>query len=118
MTVYTIQKCPHCGKPIRKRSEEQNAGLHAAISDIAHQLDWPRGSRNMLDVEGWKRLLVAAWERTEGRPAELYPAIDGMGMDMVVRHTSRMSKEQLSSLFDFVVAWGTENGVKWTKEAA
>ena len=68
----------------------------------------------MLDVEGWKRLLVAAWERSEGRQAEIYPAIDGHGIDIVIRHTSKMSKEQLSSLMDFVIATGTQWGVKWS----
>ena len=116
--VYTIEKCPKCAAVLRKRSYEQNSGLHAAIQDIANQLDWPRKSGQMLDVEGWKRLLVAAWERSEGRPAEIYPALDGHGFDVVVRHTSRMSKEQLSELFDFVIAWGTEQGVIWTREAA
>ena len=118
MTVYTIQKCPHCGLSIRQRSQEQNSGLHAAITDISRQLCWPLNSGNRLDVEGWKRLLVAAWERSEGRPPEIYPALDGHGFDIVVRHTSKMSKEQLSDLFDFVLAWGTEQGVKFTKEAA
>ena len=72
----------------------------------------------MLDTEAWKRLLVYAWERSEGRSAEIYPALDGAGFDVVVRHTHKMSKEQLSDLADFVVAWGTEQGVIFSKEAA
>lgn len=113
-TVYRVEKCPHCGKSIRQRSAEQNAGLHAAIQDIASQVDWPRGTGRYLDTEAWKRLLAYAWERSEGRSAEIYPAIDGHGFDVVVRHTSRMSKEQLSDLFDFVLAQGAEWGVKWS----
>lgn len=114
-TVYRIEKCPHCGKTLRQRSTEQNAGLHAALLDISNQIDWPRGTRLMRDVETWKRLFVMAWERTEGRAAEMYPAIDGAGFDLITRHTHRMSKEQLSELFDFVVAQGSEWGVKWSK---
>lgn len=118
LTVYRIERCPHCGKNIRQRTAEQNDGLHAAIDDVARQIDWPRGSGVSLDKEAWKRLLVAAWERTEGRNAEIYPAIDGHGFDVVVRRTSKMSKEQLSELYDFVLAQGSEWGVKWSKEAA
>ena len=114
-TIYRIEKCPHCGKNLRQRSSEQNSGLHAALQDIADQIDWPRKSGNYIDVEAWKRLMTAAWERSEGRSAEIFPAIDGQGFDVVVRHTHRMSKEQLSELFDFVVAQGTQWGVKWSK---
>lgn len=117
--IYAIDKCPHCGLPIRKRSSEQNRGLHSAIGQIAEQLDWPRGSGIKRDAEYfWKPMLKFAFLRSEGVSAEMHPALDGKGMDVISPHTSRMSKEQLSEIFDFVVAWGTENGVKWTKEAA
>ena len=119
MTVYTIEKCPHCGKPIRKRSIEQNNGLHAAFDDIAEQLDWPRGSGIKRDAEHfWKPMLKFAFLRAQGESAEIYPSLDGKGMDVISPHTSRMSKEQLSEIFDYVIWWGTEQGVKFTKEAA
>lgn len=118
MTVISIDRCPKCGAVLRQRSHEQNSLLHATLGDIAKQVDWPRGSGQKLDAEAWKRLFTYAWERSEGRNLEIYPSIDNHGFDVVVRHTHRMSKEQLSSLCEYVIAQGAEWGVVWSKEAA
>lgn len=118
MTVVTLDRCPKCAAVLRQRTHEQNALLHATLGDIAAQVDWPRGSGQKLDIEAWKRLFTYAWERSEGRSVEIYPALDGHGMDIVVRHTHRMSKEQLSSLCEYVIAQGVEWGVRWSREAA
>lgn len=93
------------------RTLEQNAALHAAIADIAGQVKW-HGER--MDVEDWKRLLTAAWARAEREPVKLVPALDGQGFDVLYRRTSRMSKRELSSLLDYLHAWGAEQGVKWS----
>ena len=115
-TVYRIERCPHCNKNIRQRSAEQNNKLHAALQDVANQLNWPRDSQHKLDVETWKRLFTAAWWRSEGKSAEMYPAIDEQGFDVITRHTSRMSKEDLSSLLEYIISMGTEWGVIWSDE--
>jgi hypothetical protein len=108
-TVYRVDKCPHCGKSIRQRSGEANAKLHALLHDIASQKQW---AGQWLDVEAWKRLMVAAWERSEGRSVEIYPAIDGKGMDFVYRHTARMNHREMADLIDFATAWAIENNVQ------
>ncbi len=74
VTVYRIDKCPHCGKSIRHRSTEQNAKLPAVLQDIASQKQW---AGQWLDVEDWKRLITAAWERASGRQARIFPSLDG-----------------------------------------
>jgi uncharacterized protein (UPF0335 family) len=94
---------------LRERTTEQNAALHATISDIAEQKQW--AGKN-LDVHAWKRLLTAAYERTQGRAAEVYPALDGAGFDVVYSRTSRMSKKELSEFMEYVTAWAIDNGVK------
>ena len=108
-TVYRVEKCPHCGKTIRQRSSEANSKFHAVLHDIATQKQW---AGQWLDVEAWKRLMVAAWERSEGRSLEIYPALDGKGMDFVWRQTSRLSKEQMSELTEFAIAFAVEHGIK------
>jgi hypothetical protein len=110
-----IDRCPHCAGVLRERSIEQNAKLHAVLQDIATQKQW---SGKWLDVEAWKRLIVAAWERAEGRAAEFYPAIDGAGFDVVYRRTSRMNKNEMVELIEYATAWATENGVVLREEKA
>ena len=104
-----IDRCPHCNGTLRERSIEQNSKLHALLHDISTQKQW---SGQWLDIEAWKRLIVAAWERAEGRQAEFYPAIDGVGFDVVYRRTSRMNKQEMIDLIEFATAWAVQNGVK------
>lgn len=96
---------------IRPRTVDQSNALHAICGDLSRQRDWPRGSGEMLDTEAWKRLLISAWERAHGRPAAMYPALDGAGFDVVYRRSSRLAKSEFSELLEFACAWAVENGV-------
>jgi len=103
-----VDKCPHCGKWLRPRTEEQNAKLHALLQDIAEQLKW---AGQVLDLEDWKRLLTAAWGRANKEHVRLFPALDGAGMDVLYRRTSRMTKQEMSEFIEYVTAWAIEQGV-------
>lgn len=70
------------------RSVEQNAKLHAMLHDISRQKQW---AGKWLDIEDWKRLMVAAWCRVNKESAILMPAIDGQGFDVIYRRTSKLS---------------------------
>ena len=61
------------------RSSEQNAKLHAMLSDIAKQVEHAGKKWNVLI---WKRLCTAAWLREEGENATMIPALDGNGFDV------------------------------------
>lgn len=91
------------------RSLEQNAKLHALLSDIAKQIDWAGSKR---DVETWKRLLVAAWLRARGEPLEMLPAIDGHGVDIVFRRTSELTIPEMIELIEYIQAWAVDTGVE------
>lgn len=93
------------------RTLDQNSALHAAISDIAKQLKW---QGELMTSEDWKRLLTAAWSRAENQPVKMVPALDGNGFDVLYRRTSQMTKKEVSSLIDYLHAWGTDQGVKWS----
>lgn len=93
-----------------KRSDAQNRVLHSRIGDIAKQIEWCGCKR---DTEVWKRLLMAAWLRARGESVEILPALDGHGVDVVFRHTSKLSRAECQELSEFVLAWGSERGVKW-----
>jgi hypothetical protein len=91
-----------------KRNLEQNALLHASLTEISKQVDW---AGRKWDVETWKRLMVAAWCRSRGEALLMVPAIDGQGVDLVFQRTSKLSKAECAELIDFVHAWGAERGV-------
>lgn len=92
-----------------KRNTEQNAKLHAMLSEISAQIEWAGKKR---DAETWKRLMVAAWCRARGEAVELLPALDGHGVDVVFRRTSELDKSECAELIEFVTAWAVENGVE------
>jgi hypothetical protein len=108
-TTLRIDRCPRCGVTLRERSTEKNAHLHAVLGEISKQKQW---AGKWLDIEAWKRLMVSAYERAHGRPAEIYPALDGHGFDVVYQRTSRMSQEEIRELIHFAEAWAIDNGVQ------
>lgn len=93
------------------RSSDANARLHAMLTDVAKQLQWV-GKKRSVDV--WKRLMTAAWLRATNEQVEILPALDGHGVDVIYEPTSRMSGAQVSSLMQFIEAWGTEGGVRFS----
>jgi len=93
------------------RSSEDNAALHAMLTDISRQVQWYGQS---LSVEVWKRLCVAAWLRETGGNPLLVPALDGAGVDIIYEKTSKMSHKQVVSLIAWVEAFGAEKNVKFT----
>ena len=90
------------------RSDKQNRLLHAMLGDIAAQVDWAGKKR---DAEVWKRLLTAAWLRARGESVELLPAIDGHGVDVVFRRTSKLTRAECAELCDWIMAWCVEHDV-------
>lgn len=115
MKPVTIDRCPYCSGSLIKRSVEQNDKLHALLSDIAEQKQW---AGQWLDVEDWKRLMVCAWERANGRQARMFPSLDGQGIDMVYSRTSRMSKQEMIELIEYATAWAVQNDVRLMETAA
>jgi hypothetical protein len=92
------------------RSLQQNALLHAALTDISQQVEW-MGKK--LSVEIWKRLCMAAWLREKKEQPMLIPALDGNGFDVVFEKTSKLSTTQCSELVEWCFAFGAEHGVKF-----
>jgi len=103
-----------------KRNSEQNARLHAMVSDIARQVDF-FGQRR--DAETVKRLLVDAFARVKkdlGEPLAGYgrmlPSLDGSGCVQLGLQTRRFSKALMSEFIDYLHAWGVENDVYWSEK--
>ena len=90
------------------RSGDQNALLHALLTEIAAEHEWVGSKR---DVETWKRLMTAAWLRARGESIEILPALDGHGVDVVFRRTSSLTKTECSELVEFIQCWEAEHAV-------
>lgn len=90
-----------------KRSVEQNRYLWALLNDVATQKTW---CGMKMDAEDWKHLFTAALSgqrMTQG----LHGGIVALGVS-----TSKMTKDQMSELIESIIAWGIENGVRFTDE--
>lgn len=92
------------------RSSQENRMLHAMLGYIAKNMEWAGKKR---DIETWKRLLVAAWCRATNEAVELLPAVDGHGVDIVYRKTSKLSRKECAELIEFVFAWGAMNDIQF-----
>lgn len=93
------------------RSDAQNRLLHSRIRDVARHLREWRGVP--MDDEDWKRMLVAAWCRVHNEPARMVPALDGHGFEVLYRRTSKLTRAECADLSDYILAWGTQQGVTW-----
>ena len=102
-TGYAVEIRP------KNRTLDQNAKIHALIQEISRKIVW---AGKLQEVETWKRLLTAAWLRARGEPVEMLPAIDGYGVDVVFRPTSKLTVEEMSEFIEYVTAWAVEQGIQ------
>ena len=92
------------------RNKQQNAILHAVLTDISKQVKW---HVQLLDVVTWKRLCTAAWLREKNEQPQLIPALDGKGFDIIFERTSKLSVKDCADLCTWCIAFGDEHNVKF-----
>jgi len=90
-----------------KRSTEQNSKLWAMLSDVARAR--PQGRAHTPEV--WKCLFMHAL----GHEVRFTAGLDGEPFPIGFR-SSRLTKTQMSDLIEFILAWGTENGVEFSDD--
>lgn len=90
------------------RTAEQNSKLWAMLSDVSRSM--PQGRRLTPDV--WKAVFMQAC----GHAVQFEHGLSGEPFPLGFR-SSRLTKEQMSELIEFILAWGTENGVEWSEPA-
>ena len=115
--VEAVRDCPINSKvtigEADLRNLEQNALLHALLSDISKQVEH-QGMK--FNVTVWKRLCTAAYLREIRESPMLIPAIDDAGrIDIIYEKTSKMGKKKVAGLIEWVYSYGAENNVKWSK---
>ncbi|OOF48718.1 recombinase [Rodentibacter genomosp. 1] len=91
------------------RTLEQNAKLHAMLSDIAKQCEFQGKKR---DIETWKMIMVSAHKIATGEKAEMAIGLEGEVINLR-ESTAQMSVKRLASLIEYITAWGVQNGVKF-----
>lgn len=107
-TAHHIVDCAPVGsilnvKPPR-RTLDQNAKLHAMISEVARAK--PQGRD--YPVEIWKPLFLAM----AGHKVRFEPALDGNGVVPIGFRTSRLSKAECAELIECIYAYAAEHGVE------
>lgn len=102
-------------KPLR--TAEQNARLHAMLTDVSKQLAWPPPPQNdgeLHDIEWWKRRATLGWIKEAKGEVEVVTDLDGEEFGLLLPHTSDLDVTECAALILWVEMLGSTNGVKWT----
>lgn len=96
------------------RSLDQNAKLHAMLTDISKQAKYLGAKR---DLEFWKGLFVSGWQIATGERPEIVPGLEGEFIN-IRESTTTLGVKRMASLIEYVTAWAVSNGVRLTEPAA
>jgi hypothetical protein len=91
-----------------KRTLPQNARLWAMISDIVDQKKTIDNQE--FQAEEWKCIFLQAL----GQEPDILPTLDGRNFFSTGHSSSKLSKEQMSALLEYIICWGAENNVRWS----
>ena len=89
------------------RSNEQNRKMWATLGEIADQVDW-YGQR--LTAEEWKWVLSASLKKQRA-----VQGIDG-GFVVLGQSTSKMTIAEMSEMIELSMAFGAQQGVKFSDQ--
>ena len=89
-----------------KRSLPQNDRMWAMLTDIATQKEH---AGRKYTPDQWKVLFMHA----TGREVQFIPALDNSTFIPWGQSSSDLSKQEMTDLIEFMLAWGAENGVKF-----
>ena len=109
---FFCERCPHCQQLIEVVSEPQKVAFQVLCTEIDKFLEVPADSGHHIGPKKVKQLILLAYERDHDREAEILPAIDGDGWDVVFKRFSRLTKQEGSEVLAFAEAWASEHGVE------
>lgn len=87
-----------------KRSLPQNDRLWAMLTDIREHM---KAKGVDYTTDQFKVIFLHAW----GKEVEFLPALDGKTFVPYGQSSSDLSKEEMTSFIEFIIAWGAENGI-------
>ena len=96
------------------RKLEQNAKLHAMLTDVSRQVEYHGSKRT---IEFWKGLFVSGWQIATGEKAEIVPGLEGEFIN-IRESTTTLGVRRMASLIEYVTAWAVSNGVRLTEPCA
>lgn len=92
-----------------QRSLPQNSLLWALLTEVAEQASH-NGRKYVPDQ--WKAIFMHAC----GREVQFLPGLDGKTFLPWGQSSSDLSKEEMTDLIEFILAWGAENGVTFREK--
>lgn len=95
----------------KTRSLEQNAKLHAMFGELAAQAKY---MGRTLTAHQWKTLMISGHSIAIGIGVDMMPGIEGEFIN-VRESSAQMSVARMTSLIEYVHAWGAENGVVFSE---
>lgn len=109
--AHRLVDCAPVGSLVKieqpRRSTDQNAKLWAMLTEISAAK--PEGRE--LTPEVWKSVFCHAL----GHEQRFEQALDGKGFVPLGFRTSRMTKDQMSDLIEFITAYAAQHGVELTE---
>lgn len=89
-----------------RRTLEQNDRMWAMLTDISVQM--PMGRKHTPD--DWKAIIMNAcgWE------CQFVEGLDGRPFPKGFK-SSDLTKSQMTTMIDFMFAWGAEHGIRWSE---
>ena len=90
------------------RTLEQNARLHAMLTDIARQAQYMGKPRS---VEVWKGIFVSGWAIATGQNPEIIPGLENEFI-AIRESTATMSGKRLASVMEYIEAYCAMNEIR------
>ena len=104
-----ITAAPHnavCNITAPRRTNDQNARFWALLSDVSRSKP---GGRSMTP-ERWKAVFMQSF----GHQVQFENDLEGRPFP-IGHSSSRLRKQDMSDMMEFISAWGSENGVVWSE---
>jgi len=94
-----------------RRTSEQNRKMWAMLTEVSQQ--WNHCG-NYYEPERWKAIFLHAW----GQEIEFLPSLDCKVFIPYGNQSSKMTKRDMASFIEFILAEGTKRGVKFADDVA
>lgn len=94
----------------RTRTLDQNAKLHAMLTDISAQATYMGKRRS---VEFWKGLFVSGWQIATGQAPEIVPGLEGEFIN-IRTSTTTLGVRKLAELIEYINAWAAGEGIRFS----